>query len=74
MGCERFDEVVGYIFTRCDMVDRNGFSVDVILYEVVLDINTFAAFGRGPVLSYQDCSFVVNEERGGLGFWLVCVE
>ena len=40
-------------------------------YEVVLHVNTFAAFGGGRVLSYQDCSFVVNEKKSGLGFWHV---
>lgn len=29
------------------MMDLDGSSVDVILYEVVLDVNKFAAFGWG---------------------------
>lgn len=56
------------------MVDLCGTSVDVIVYEVVLDVNKFAAFGGGRVLSYQDCSFVVSEERDGVGFWHVCFD
>lgn len=56
------------------MADLDGSPVDLILYEVVLDDNTFAPFGGNRVLSYQDCSFDVNEDRGGLGLWHVCFE